>query len=271
VMRGLDGKVLHRLGAGIEPSWKPGGKLIVYRDTKGRIVTVDPTIGTASLRALTSGHDDRRPVFSPDGKSVAFIRTAAGTDRDLCFVRAIGGNPSCVADPNFTVDRPSWSPDGKAILTVASATSSPGHSFPFFYHAARANSPVAGNWVGQQLAFQGDVLFAAFSPDARKQRVAVIANSAQSPSLFTLFFAPWSRATGLGKPVQTGVAACAVGWRPDGKEVAIEQSSDCLANPVPNPTVARVNADKPAGAIPLPLSRPPAANPAWQLVDLTPR
>jgi beta-lactam-binding protein with PASTA domain len=267
VMSGLNGKVLHRLGTGIEPSWKPGGKQLVYRDASKRIVTVDPSVGAPSLRALTSGHDDRRPVFSPDGKTVAFIRTSTGADMDLCFVRAIGGNLSCIPDPNLTVDRPSWSPDGKAIITVAWQTSNPSHAFPFLYHAARASSPVASSWVGQQLAFPGDVLFAAFSPDARKPRVAVIANSPQSPSAYSLFFVPWSSATGFGKPVPTNIGACSVNWRPDGKEVAIEQTSDCSA--LPNPKVVRIDADNPSHTTPLPPV--PAYNPAWQLVDLTPR
>jgi beta-lactam-binding protein with PASTA domain len=272
VMTG-SGRIEHRLGAGTEPSWQPGGsrRVLVYESADHKIVKVDSRTGPPSAVALTTGPDDRRPVFSPDGKTVAFIRTVGGSDRDLCFVSAAGGTASCITDPNVSVDRPSWSPDGKAIVTIASASGSSQFQ-AFLYTSTKPDSARAADWVAQGLKLppakaSDQVNFVAFSPDAAHPRLAVVANyGSSSPSLFNLFLAPWTPTGGIGKPVSTGVTACTVGWRPDGKEVAVEQSSDCGNQP--NPKIVRVDPDNPSHATPLPPV--PAYDPAWQYVDLTP-
>jgi beta-lactam-binding protein with PASTA domain len=272
VMRGSDGKLLNTLGAGTEPSWQPGGNLIVYESSDHKIVKVDSRVGAPSARTLTTGPDDRRPVFSPDGKTVAFIRTTSGSDRDLCLVRAIGGSPNCINDSTVSLDRPSWSPDGKAIVTTAIPTGSSQVQL-FLYTSARPSSPRASDWIAQGIKLpparaSDNVNFAAFSPDLKRPRLAIAANfGSGSPTLFTLFLAPWSPTNGIGKPVGTGITACTVSWRPDGKELAVEQSSDC--NNLPNPRVVRVNPDSPSHTTQLPPVR--VYNPAWQFVDLTPR
>jgi Tol biopolymer transport system component len=263
-MNGADGQGVKQIAAsGTEPNWQPKGNLIAYV-SGGKIIEVNPALGVTSARSLTAGPDDRRPVFSPDGKVVAFIRAVSGGDQDLCFVPTIGGTPSCLTDPTISVDRPTWSPDGKAILTVAFEKTNPTQLELFLYTTAQPFAAQAALWVPQGLQAKpkrpgDDILYAAWSPD--NTRVALVANwGSSTPTFFKLFLAPWS-ASGLGqpKPVSPTVAACTVAWRQDGKEVAITQTNDCGQHGTPG--VARVNPDKPQVK---PLQQLNAENPAWQ-------
>jgi beta-lactam-binding protein with PASTA domain len=263
-MNGATGKGIKQIAAsGTEPSWQPKGNLIAY-ESAGKVIEVNPAAGVTSARTLTAGPNDHRPVFSPNGKVVAFIRGPSGNG-DLCFVPAIGGTPSCILDPAIDVDRPTWAPDGKAILTTADESTNP-HQFELFlYTTAQPFAAQASAWVPQGLQLKpkragDDIIFAAWSPD--NKRIAFVANWGSSPpTFFKLFLVPWSASSGLGqaKPVSPAVAACTVTWRQDGKEVAIEQTNDCANG---SPAVSRVNPDKPQQLVPLqPLN---AYNPAWQ-------
>lgn len=66
----------------------------------GSIALFDPATG-ALVRDVTTGHADRDPVFSPDGKQVAFTRNGD----DLYVVRIAGGAPKLV---RHGVRDPTW-------------------------------------------------------------------------------------------------------------------------------------------------------------------
>ncbi len=263
-MQGANGKGVKQIAAsGTEPSWQPKGNLIAY-ESAGKVIEVNPAAGVTSARTLTAGPNDHRPVFSPNGKVVAFIRGPSGNG-DLCFVPAIGGTPSCILDSAIDVDRPTWAPDGKAILTTADESTNPHQLELFLYTTAQPFAAQASAWVPQGLQLKpkragDDIIFAAWSPD--NKRIAFVANWGSSPpTFFKLFLVPWSATSGIGqaKPISPAVAACTVTWRQDGKEVAIEQTNDCGSG---SPAVSRVNPDKPQQLVPLqPLK---AYNPAWQ-------
>ena len=59
------------------PSWSPGGTSIAYsRWTSGSnadIYTLNRSLGTSTNITNTSGQDERWPVYSPDGKQIAFF------------------------------------------------------------------------------------------------------------------------------------------------------------------------------------------------------
>jgi beta-lactam-binding protein with PASTA domain len=241
VMGGADGKKVQPLAATSdaedEPSWQPGGTLRAYRRgpdaSSGAIGILDTKNPATSARKLTAGPNDRRPAFAPNGKALAFIRgPAPGTTgvNQLCFLALkTAAKVSCVSTPAVDIDRPTWSPDGRAILTVSSTAADRTKSQLFLFTTTRPFSPKASAWsahgpVGPATGF---VLFAAFSPDGTQ--VAAAANwSAKDPSVFSVFLAPWGP-SGLGapKPVKPTVRACDVAWRPDGKELAVTQLDDC--------------------------------------------
>jgi hypothetical protein len=84
---------------------------------------------------------------------VAFIRGQPdGTRDDLCFqpVAGAGGPPSCIEDAERDVSRPAWSPNGRAILVVASDAGA-GQVELLLYTTSTPSSPRAADWVSQGL------------------------------------------------------------------------------------------------------------------------
>jgi Tol biopolymer transport system component len=70
---------------------------------------------------LTSDAEiDSLPAISPDGSRVAFVSSRGGR-RGLWLVPAGGGAPRLLV-PVDVVDRPSWSPDGRALVYAAEGT-----------------------------------------------------------------------------------------------------------------------------------------------------
>jgi len=70
----------------------------------------------------TSSHArtvDLDPVFSPDGQTVAFVRTPIGDRGAIMLIRADGGGLHTVV-PNVLVDGLNWSPDGSSLVYAAS-------------------------------------------------------------------------------------------------------------------------------------------------------
>ena len=115
------------------PSWSPDGKRIAFssdRDGRPRknfgityeIYVMDADGGNQQ-RLTNNDFDDWHPVWSPDGKRIAF-----SSDRDdreghfsheIYVMDADGGNPQNLTN-NPSDDRyPSWSPDGKRIVFSA--------------------------------------------------------------------------------------------------------------------------------------------------------
>jgi Tol biopolymer transport system component len=95
-----DGSGQRQLTSGPEvdslPKVAPNGRYVVFerRGALGgpsSLYTVGATGG--GLRALTSGGDDHEAAFSPDGKGIVFVRTAAGKEGgndDLYSIRPTG-------------------------------------------------------------------------------------------------------------------------------------------------------------------------------------
>lgn len=67
-------------------------------------------------RRLTRGFCDMAPDFSPDGRVLAFLRSAAGGKPQLHIVEAEGGEPQAVTDAPLGVSAFAWSPDSRRIV-----------------------------------------------------------------------------------------------------------------------------------------------------------
>ncbi len=69
----------------------------------------------ANPRQFTFGDaNDTSPIFSPDGKWIAFIREA-GEDQQLYIIPVNGGGARKLTNISTGVSDPLWSPDGKSI------------------------------------------------------------------------------------------------------------------------------------------------------------
>jgi Tol biopolymer transport system component len=103
-----------------QPAFSPDGDRIAFTWDGGDLKNVDiyvKLIGAGSpLRLTTSPAQDTSPVWSPDGRYLAFIRHADGQNI-LMTVPALGGSERKVAVCAPTVDPfpLSWSPDGKYL------------------------------------------------------------------------------------------------------------------------------------------------------------
>jgi TolB protein len=94
------------------PDFSPNGARIAFSRLGSGLFTVN--LDGTGLRRLTSGPRDSQPVYSPDGKRIAFLRPLKAGWRVL-VMPAAGGKPRLLpqAPP---AGRPSWTRDGKAII-----------------------------------------------------------------------------------------------------------------------------------------------------------
>ncbi len=75
--------------------------------------------GDAAPRRITRGFADSRPHFSPDGRLLAFLRSAPGEKPQVYLVRADGGEPMRVTDARLGVSEVVFSPDSTRLVYVA--------------------------------------------------------------------------------------------------------------------------------------------------------
>lgn len=111
------------MGGGL--SWSPDGNSVAYvaspsgDRTRSSISLL--LLADYSTREITSpppGYLDRSPMFSPDGKRLAFIRsTIAGVSNDIYVMPTSGGNPKRLTfDHRPIMGSPAWTADGREII-----------------------------------------------------------------------------------------------------------------------------------------------------------
>ncbi len=113
-----------------QPAWGPGGDLIAFsskregdpdRHTNSDIYVIEAVSGAAPRQLTTWEGPDSKPVFSPDGKRIAYLRGGppkySGYDPyELAVIPVDGGQPLLpTRDLDRNVSSPRWSPDGKTL------------------------------------------------------------------------------------------------------------------------------------------------------------
>src|SRR5438876_562156 len=92
------------------PDISPDGKLVAF-SYLGDIYTVETIGGTARPVTSHPAHDIH-PVFSPDGRQIAFASNRHGS-YDVFVVSARGGKPKRLTFDSAADIPCGWSPDGK--------------------------------------------------------------------------------------------------------------------------------------------------------------
>ena len=132
---GLAADLVYELKNVSDPSISPDGQRIVYtrswaeRDepspaTRSRLMLADlgsgKDIEIAGEREFTRGNADSWPRFSPDGRTLAFLRSArAGEPRQIWVMPADGGEGRQLTSALKGVQDFSWSPDSGRIVYCA--------------------------------------------------------------------------------------------------------------------------------------------------------
>lgn len=133
-------KITQQLTAGIysesDPAWSPDGTRIVFvsnrtedpdRNENTDIWIIDTTWGSVARKLTTWKGGDSDPQWSPDGKTIAYVRTTSDATYEmydqtsLCIVNANGGEPKPLSlSLDRPVSNPRWSADGKNIAVLVS-------------------------------------------------------------------------------------------------------------------------------------------------------
>lgn len=108
------------LDRGEDPAWGPridGQSLIVYKgtDETGNNPGLWLASETGKIRRLTSDESDRRPVWSPDGQYVVFMRLIGENNWELVRVRVADGDLLQLTHHPAQDGLPTISPDGKMV------------------------------------------------------------------------------------------------------------------------------------------------------------
>ena len=117
----------------------PDGKLIAWTEAGpgGDGIRVAPLADPSSPRAITACAEgaqgmESEPVFSPDGKQIAFLSDCTADHKPGVFLAGVdGGMPRQLAELNGYAHQLGWSPDGKQL------------SFLYVPGSMRRPSPVA--------------------------------------------------------------------------------------------------------------------------------
>jgi dipeptidyl aminopeptidase/acylaminoacyl peptidase len=111
------------------PEWTPDSKAlaVVLQESGWDKIYLLSADGGAP-QAITNGEsEDESPLFSPDGKQIAFVSNRNNPEeRRIWIADADGGHPRPLARVGAGIDgEPTWSPDGKRIFFLHSSSFEP--------------------------------------------------------------------------------------------------------------------------------------------------
>jgi Tol biopolymer transport system component len=208
-------QITHFLGSSGHPSFAPDGERVAFHwngDETGAYHIYIMHIGSGDVQRLTSNSaDDMYPVWSPDGRDIAFLRSAPDHKSALVLAAAVGsGERTVTVLPK--VRSLVWSPDGK---WMAYSLASPDNEWnPKPGGGISALSLSTGQTVElTPSSGEGDA-YPAFSPDG--STLAFVRRS----DIWTLSLRPGLTPQGRARRLTyRSAGALNPVWAPDGKAI----------------------------------------------------
>ena len=152
------------------PDFSPDGNQVAFcwdGDKQDNVDIYLKLIGAGqALRLTTNAAADCRPAWSPDGRSIAFLRQLPENRAAVMLISPLGGAERKLAESSDFHSKPAWSPDGKWL--VIADKSSPAEPDALFLLSMENGEkrrlttppgPVGGDgnpavsWDGRSLAF----------------------------------------------------------------------------------------------------------------------
>lgn len=118
--RGYDLRIRVRRGTepceSVDPAWSPDGRLLFVSRCEGNaeIYRMGPD-GSGVERLTDTPGAEHEPVYSPDGRRVAYAYHPEGEDSEIRLMDADGGNVRTLTDDEWPEWSPTFSPDGGRI------------------------------------------------------------------------------------------------------------------------------------------------------------
>lgn len=110
------------------PSWSPDGKMLaicspgVASHPSGVALYSIETGEQRRLTTATPDFTDLNPTFSPDGRSIAFVRRFGLHFHDLYVIPTAGGTPKRITFDKHAIDGLTWTADSREIVYSANRT-----------------------------------------------------------------------------------------------------------------------------------------------------
>jgi len=170
--------------------WSPDGKFLIIAEASAPgsslpgifLISVD-SCEKHPLNVRLPGHYVADPVFSPDGKSIAFACGSGYLSAEVCVVPASGGTATMLASQHSDIIGMAWTADSRRIVVATNQTLS--GLFEVSVDGGAVN-PVpfnSENATGVSISRQGNRLaFLMYKADANIWQTSVPTNGHASPN-----------------------------------------------------------------------------------------
>jgi dipeptidyl aminopeptidase/acylaminoacyl peptidase len=199
-------------------AWSPDGKQVAFvTNISGRNnLWLVPATGGWPTQLTVSDQRQTSPVFSPDGKYIAYMSDYDGDEQwDIFLVSTENGDVTNLTSSRLvSEEEPAWSPDGKWLAYIVKPQSAPNYEIHLFDMATRQAKPLTSN-TPKELSNFGVL----WSRDSKHVVSSQSHATGKDSNVFLLDVATGERT--LLTPHQNERKHVASDWTPDGKWVLL--------------------------------------------------